>query len=136
MAKVSSITEHYQHFLRESKEGFWGDLYGPTQLAWKGFFELQSERERDRYSGAGRYERQAYGVRTDGTRHLLGFLRSPGESQSAGEGLLQDLYRPGLSMTIAKAQRWSCKGTPCHSPPLLANTFKLRGKSSLRSKHQ
>lgn len=228
MAKITSITEHYQHFLRESREGFWGDLYGQTQLAWKGFFELQSERERDRYSGAGRYERDserrkdyrngyyerdfltrfgtirlriartrkknflppelerfqrrapeltmlvreaflrglstrqvgrviatltdkpisaqsvsrltrdldetvrrfhqaplkdewaylfldgvslrvrrpvgrkrvqmlvAYGVRTDGTRHLLGFLRSQGESQSAWEGLLQDLYRRGL----------------------------------------
>ena len=228
MAKVTSVTEHYQHFLRESKESFWGDLYGQTQLAWKGFFELQSERERDRYSGAGRYERDArqrkdyrngyyerdfltrfgtirlriartrkknflppelerfqrrapeltmlvreaflrglstrqvgrviatltdkpisaqsvsrltrgldgavrrfhqaplkdewaylfldgvslrvrrpagrkrvqmlvaYGVRTDGTRHLLGFLRSQGESQSAWEGLLQDLYRRGL----------------------------------------
>ena len=228
MAKVTSITEHYQHFLRASKESFWGDLYGQTQLAWKGFFELQSERERDRYSGAGRYEREAkqrkdyrngyyerdfltrfgtirlriartrtknflppalerfqrrapeltmlvreaflrglstrqvgrviatltdkpisaqsvsrltrgldeavrrfhqaplkdewaylfldgvslrvrrpagrkrvqmlvaYGVRTDGTRHLLGFLRSQGESQSAWEGLLQDLYRRGL----------------------------------------
>ena len=228
MAKVTSITEHYQHFLRASKESFWGDLYGQTRLAWKGFFELQSERERDRYSGAGRYEREAkqrkdyrngyyerdfmtrfgtirlriartrrknflpeglerfqrrapeltmlvreaflrglstrqvgrviatltdkpisaqsvsrltrgldeavrrfhqaplkdewaylfldgvnlrvrrpagrkrvqmlvaYGVRTDGTRHLLGFLRSQGESQSAWEGLLQDLYRRGL----------------------------------------
>lgn len=54
MAKVTSISERYQHFLRESKESFWGDLYGQTRLAWKGFFELQSERERDRYSGAGR----------------------------------------------------------------------------------
>ena len=228
MAKLTSISEHYQHFLQESKEGFWGDLYGKTQLAWKGFFEQQSERERDRYSGAGRYERDAeerkdyrngyyardfltrfgtirlriartrtknflpaglelfqrrapelamlvreaflrglstrqvgrvmatltgkplspqsvsrltrdldqavrqfhqarlkdewtylfldgvslrvrrpagrkrvqmlvaYGVRSDGTRHLLGFLRSQGESQSAWEGLLQDLYRRGL----------------------------------------
>jgi putative transposase len=228
MAKVTSISEHYQHFLRESKESFWGDLYGQTQRAWKGFFELQSERERDRYSGAGRYERDckprkdyrngyyerdfltrfgtirlriartrtknflppelerfqrrapeltmlvreaflrglstrqvgrviatltdkpisaqsvsrltrgldeavrrfhqaplkdewaylfldgvslrvrrpagrkrvqmlvAYGVKTNGTRHLLGFLRSQGESQAAWEGLLQDLYRRGL----------------------------------------
>jgi putative transposase len=38
----------------------------------------------------------AYGVRQDGTRHLLGFLRSKGESQAAWEGLLQDLYRRGL----------------------------------------
>ena len=38
----------------------------------------------------------AYGVRRDGTRHLLGFMRSKGESQAAWEGLLQDLYRRGL----------------------------------------
>ncbi|TKB53162.1 MAG: IS256 family transposase [Nitrospira sp.] len=38
----------------------------------------------------------AYGVRTDGTRHLLGFTRSSGESQVAWEGLLLDLYRRGL----------------------------------------
>ena len=31
----------------------------------------------------------AYGVRQDGTRHLLAFLRRRGESQSAWEGLLQ-----------------------------------------------
>jgi len=38
----------------------------------------------------------AYGVRRDGTRRLLAFLRSQGESQAAWEGLLQDLYRRGL----------------------------------------
>jgi transposase-like protein len=38
----------------------------------------------------------AYGVRADGRRQLLAFLRSPGESQAAWEGLLQDLYRRGL----------------------------------------
>ncbi len=38
----------------------------------------------------------AYGVKADGTRQLLGFLRSQGESQAAWEGLLQDLYRRGL----------------------------------------
>src|SRR6516225_10168982 len=37
----------------------------------------------------------AYGVRGDGTRQLLGFMRSKGESQSAWEGLLEDLYRRG-----------------------------------------
>ena len=211
------------------KESFWGDLYGQTKLAWKQFFEAESERQRDRYAagqrisgGAGRrqdyrngyYERDfvtrfgtirlrvartrgksflprglepfqrrapevallireaflrgishaaggtggghadrrsgeradgvevdaatwtkrcasfirrgcsddyaylfldgvslrvrrpagrkrvqmlvAYGVRRDGTRHLLAFLRSQGESQSDWEGLLQDLYRRGL----------------------------------------
>lgn len=38
----------------------------------------------------------AYGVRADGTRHLLGFTRSTGESQAAWEGLLRDRYRRGL----------------------------------------
>ena len=38
----------------------------------------------------------AYGVRADGRRQLLAFLRSSGESQAAWEGLLQDLFRRGL----------------------------------------
>ena len=39
----------------------------------------------------------AYGVRQDGSRRLLAFLRSQGESQAAWEGLLNDLYARGLS---------------------------------------
>ena len=58
MAKIIPITEHFQHFLAEMKESFWGDLYGQTRQAWQRFFELQSERERDRFSGAGRYQRR------------------------------------------------------------------------------
>ena len=58
MAKVTPISEHFQHFLAEMKETFWGDLYGQTKLAWQRFFELQSERQRDRFSGAERYERR------------------------------------------------------------------------------
>src|SRR5256884_9040085 len=58
MAKIIPISEHFQHFLAEMKESFWGDLYGQTKLAWERFFELQSERQRDRYSGWGRYERR------------------------------------------------------------------------------
>jgi transposase-like protein len=38
----------------------------------------------------------AYGVRRDGRRQLLAFLRSQGESQAAWQGLLEDLYRRGL----------------------------------------
>jgi len=57
MAKVTPISEHFQHFLAEMQETFWGDLYGQTKLAWQQFFELQSERQRDRFSGAGRYAR-------------------------------------------------------------------------------
>src|SRR3989442_7281655 len=59
MAKVTPISEHFQHFLGEMKESFWGDLKGQTKLAWQRFFELQSERQRDRFSGWGRYERGA-----------------------------------------------------------------------------
>ena len=51
MAKVTPITEQFQHFLPEMKESFWGDLYGQTQQAWKRLFEAESERLRDRYSG-------------------------------------------------------------------------------------
>jgi putative transposase len=228
MAKITPITEHYQHYLAELRDSFWGDLYGRTKAAWKQFLELDSQRLRDRYAGWGQgergprpraryrngyYERDfvtvfgslrlriarargksflpqglekfqrrapavamlireaflrgistrqvgrviallseepvsaqtvsrltrdldeavqqfhqaplqdewaylfldgvslrvrrpagrqrvqmlvAYGVRADGSRQLLGFLRSKGESQSAWEGLLQDLYRRGL----------------------------------------
>jgi transposase-like protein len=39
----------------------------------------------------------AYGVRGDGARQLLGFLRTRGESQADWEALLGDLYRRGLT---------------------------------------
>ena len=227
MAKVTPITEHYQHYLAELRESFWGDLQGQVQQTMRKLFELLSERQRDLYMVSPRHSRQkprqdyrngyyqrdfvtrfgtlrlriartrkrgflpevlqkfqrraeevsllireaflrgistrqvgrvvsiltgevvspqtvsrltreldeavrqfhqapleddwaylfldgvslrvrrpcgrqrvqmlvAYGVRGDGTRQLLGFMRSKGESQSAWEGLLQDLYRRGL----------------------------------------
>ena len=227
MAKIIPISEHFQHFVNELKESFWGDLQGEVQRSAKKFFELLSERQRDRYLVSERYQRNrkrkdsrngyylrdfvtrfgtlrlriarsrkrgflpevigkfqrraeevcllireaflrgistrqvgrivatvtgetvsaqtvsqltrdldeavrqfhrapledewaylfldgvslrvrrqsgrqrvqmlvAYGVRQDGTRQLLAFLRSKGESQSAWEGLLGDLYRRGL----------------------------------------
>jgi len=49
MAKVTPITEHFQHFLADLKDGFWGDLYGKTQVAWKQFLDGESLRERDRW---------------------------------------------------------------------------------------
>lgn len=229
MAKITTITEHFQHFLADLKESFWGDLEMKTRLAWKHFLEAESERMRNLYAGCqtyqradrpagsyrnGYYERDfvtrfgtirlriarargrsflpaamekfqrrapelamligeaflrgistrqvgrlvatltgetvsaqtvsqltrdldgavsefhraplkdewaylfldgvslrvrrpagrqrvqmlvAYGVRQDGTRQLLGFLRTRGESQADWEALLQDLYRRGLS---------------------------------------
>jgi putative transposase len=38
----------------------------------------------------------AYGIRPNGQRQLLGFVRARGESQAAWEGFLQDLYGRGL----------------------------------------
>ena len=39
----------------------------------------------------------AYGVRLDGSRQLLAFMRAKGESQNAWEGLLNDLQNRGLT---------------------------------------
>ena len=58
MAKIIPIDEHFQHFLAEMKESFWGDLYGQTRQAWQRFFEQESQRERDRFSGWAPYERR------------------------------------------------------------------------------
>jgi len=227
MAKITPITEHFQHFVADLRESFWGDLQGRVQQAGQQFFQQLSERQRDRYMVSRRYQRSeprkdyrngyyhrdfvtkfgtlrlriarsrqrgflpevvkklqrraeevtvmireaflrglatrqvgrvvatltgetvspqtvsritqsldavvgrfhqarlsddyaylfldgvslrmrrpagrkrvhmlvAYGVRQDGTRHLLAFLRSRGESQADWEGLLEDLYRRGL----------------------------------------
>ena len=57
MGKVTPITEHFQHFVQELKESFWGDLQGQTQKAAKRFFELLSERQRDLYMVSPRYSR-------------------------------------------------------------------------------
>ena len=49
-----------------------------------------------RPSGRQRVQRLvAYGVRGDGTRQLLAFLQTRGESRADWEALLQDLYRRG-----------------------------------------
>lgn len=58
MAKIIPIDEHFQHFLSELKASFWGDLYGQTRQAWQRFFELESARQRDRFSGWAPYERR------------------------------------------------------------------------------
>jgi len=57
MAKIVSVTEHFQHFLSDLKDSFWGDLEARTQLSWKRFFESESERLRDAYAVRDSYER-------------------------------------------------------------------------------
>jgi len=60
MAKVTPITEHFQHFLAELKDSFWGDLYGQTKQAWKHVFETESARLRDRMAARESYERRQH----------------------------------------------------------------------------
>jgi len=57
MAKIISIDEHFQHFLSDLKESFWGDLESKTKLAWKHFLEAESERMRDRFAVFDSYQR-------------------------------------------------------------------------------
>ena len=57
MGKLAPITEQFQHFVEDLQESFWGDLYGKTKETWKKFLDAESIRERDRYMGAGWYER-------------------------------------------------------------------------------
>ena len=58
MAKIISIDEHFQHFLNDLRDSFWGDLEQKTRLAWKQFFEADSERMRNLYMGCESYERR------------------------------------------------------------------------------
>lgn len=57
MAKIIAITEHFQHFVEELQESFWGDVYGRTRAAWKNLLEQESERQRELYSGWPQHER-------------------------------------------------------------------------------
>lgn len=65
MRKVTPITEHFQHFVGDLQESFWGDLYGKTKNLWKRFWEAESMRERDRYVATESYERVEEGKRRD-----------------------------------------------------------------------
>lgn len=57
MAKVTPITEHFQHFVADLKESFWGDCQGHTQKALERLLESLSERQRDLYMVSERYGR-------------------------------------------------------------------------------
>jgi len=57
MAKVTPITEHFQHFVAELQESFWGDLQGRVQQAAQKFFQQLSERQRDLHMVSRRYQR-------------------------------------------------------------------------------
>jgi len=57
MAKIVSITEHFQHFLADLKESLWGHLEARTRLSWKRLLESESARLRDAYAVRDSYER-------------------------------------------------------------------------------
>jgi len=87
---VSNLTRDLDHAVKEFHQA-------PLKDEWAYLFldgvNLKVRRP------AGRQSVQmlvAYGVRLDGTRQLLGFLRARGESQAHWEALLNDLYRRGL----------------------------------------
>ena len=67
MAKITPlrVTEEFEHFVRDLRESFWGDVYGQTRLAWKRFWEAESMRERDSYMKTGWYDRADPGERAD-----------------------------------------------------------------------
>ena len=58
MGNVTPITEQFQHFVQEVKEGFWGDLNGQAQAAMKALLEGESRRQRDRYLCREAYQRK------------------------------------------------------------------------------
>src|SRR5438270_701170 len=67
MAKITPlrVTEEFEHFVRDLRESFWGDVYGQTRLAWKRFWEAESMRERDSHMKTGWYDRADPGERAD-----------------------------------------------------------------------
>jgi putative transposase len=67
MAKITPlrVTEQFEHFVRDLRESFWGDVYGQTRLAWQRFWEAESMRERDSYMKTGWYDQVDAGERID-----------------------------------------------------------------------
>ena len=87
---VSNLSRHLDRLVRTFQQA-------PQQDEWAYLF-LDGVSLRVRRSG-GRKRVQmlvAYGVKQDGRRQLLAFLRSTGESQAAWEGFLNHLYTRGL----------------------------------------
>src|SRR5260370_2410607 len=59
MAKIIAITEHFQHFVEDLQESFWGDLQARTRQVAQQFFDALSEQQRDRYMVSRRYVRSS-----------------------------------------------------------------------------
>jgi hypothetical protein len=123
VAEVIPITEHFQLFVRELQESFWGDLQGQVQQSMRRLFELLSERQRELYMVSSRHSRpkprQDYGhgyyerdfVTRFGTRRLRmartrkrGFLPAVGQKfQRRAEQIMLSL---GLRELLHPGFRW------------------------------
>ena len=63
MRTLAPWTAQWQHFTRETREQFWGDVAQHTRHCWQDFLGRLSVEARDRYLGVRAYERRA--SRTD-----------------------------------------------------------------------
>jgi len=87
---VSNLSRHLDRLVRTFQQA-------PLQDEWAYLFLDGVSLRVRRPSGRKRVQMLvAYGVKHDGRRQLLAFLRSPGESQAAWEGFLNHLYTRGL----------------------------------------
>jgi len=87
---VSNLSRHLDRLVRAFQQA-------PLQDEWAYLFLDGVSLRVRRPSGRKRVQMLvAYGVKPDGRRQLLAFLRSSGESQAAWEGFLNHLYTRGL----------------------------------------
>jgi transposase-like protein len=87
---VSNLSRHLDRLVRTFQQA-------PLQDEWAYLFLDGVSLRVRRPSGRKRVQMLvAYGVKHDGRRQLLAFLRSAGESQAAWEGFLNHLYTRGL----------------------------------------
>lgn len=88
---VSNLSRHLDHLVKTFQEA-------PLKDEWAYLFLDGVSLRVRRPSGRQRVQMLvAYGVKHEGSRQLLAFLRSGGESQAAWEGFLNHLYTRGLT---------------------------------------
>ena len=139
MAKIVSIDEHFQYFLNDLQDSFWGNLTRDLDEASGSFRARLSRtngpicpgrRESARAPAAGRQSVQmlvAYGVRQDGTA-TVGPSAHPGREPGPLGGPAQRPLSPRSEgrQVVARGHRWLPR-TGGRSP----NRLSLRGPSML-----
>jgi len=128
MAKIIPITEHFQHFVKELKESFWGDLQGEAQRAAKKFFELLSERQRDRYMVDRRYGRSS--ARQD---HRNGYyLRDLSPASGRCACALRAAANAGFCPRSSGVSAAGRRGLPAHPGSVSARDLDAASRTSGR----